>query len=240
MTDQEETNMERQVELKEISDGKLYGLDDLVRADCAGCAGCSACCRGMGNSIVLDPLDIHRLSAGLSENFETLLKRALELHVVDGMILPNIRMEGAEEACPFLNEEGRCRIHEYRPGICRLFPLGRFYENRSFHYFLQVHECRKPGRAKIRVKKWIDVASPEKYDEFVCRWHYFLKDMTAAVKASQNPQAEKAVNMYVLKKFYFEPYGDGDFYEEFYSRLKKASDLFLAGEQAETGWKSHS
>lgn len=218
--------MERQVELKEISDGKLYGLDDLVRADCAGCAGCSACCRGMGASIVLDPLDVHRLCMGLQTDFETLLKSSLELHVVDGIILPNLAMSGEGEACPFLNSEGRCSIHAFRPGICRLFPLGRLYENRSFSYFLQVHECKKPGRAKIRVKKWIDTPEPEAYDSFISEWHYFLKDMAAAVRESGNEQAEKAVNMYILKKFYFEPYPE-PFYEEIGSRIEKARRLFL-------------
>ena len=56
--------MERNIDMREVSDGKLYDLEDMVRADCAGCAGCSACCKGMGSSIVLDPLDMHRLVSG--------------------------------------------------------------------------------------------------------------------------------------------------------------------------------
>ena len=27
------------------------------------------------------------------------------------------------ESCTFLDENGRCSIHPFRPGICRLFPL---------------------------------------------------------------------------------------------------------------------
>ena len=37
--------MKRQVNLEDISDGKRYGREDMVRADCLGCEGCSACCR---------------------------------------------------------------------------------------------------------------------------------------------------------------------------------------------------
>ena len=73
--------MIREVDLQEISDGKLYTANDLVKAGCNDCAGCSACCRGMGNSIVLDPLDMHRLSQGLSLPPEEVLSRALELHI---------------------------------------------------------------------------------------------------------------------------------------------------------------
>lgn len=49
-------------DLQEISDGKIYGCNDMVRAACGDCAGCHACCEKMGTSIVLDPCDIWRLT----------------------------------------------------------------------------------------------------------------------------------------------------------------------------------
>ena len=112
-------------DLQEISDGKIYGCNDMVRAACGDCAGCHACCEKMGTSIVLDPCDIWRLTTVTGKNFEQLLVDAIELQVVDGVILPNLRMDGEKEQCVFLNEQGRCRIHAMRPGLCRVFPLGR-------------------------------------------------------------------------------------------------------------------
>ena len=158
---------QRNVSMDEISDGRLYGLNDMVKADCRDCEGCSACCRGMGTSIVLDPLDIYRLTAGLGESFEKLLAGGVELNLADGLILPNLRMAGEKEQCVFLDERGRCGIHPFRPGICRLFPLGRFYENGSFRYFLQVNECRRENRGKVKVRKWIDTPDVKQYDQFI-------------------------------------------------------------------------
>ena len=57
--------MRREVSLEEISDGKLYEANDMVKADCQDCAGCHDCCEGMGDSVVLDPLDVNRLCMGL-------------------------------------------------------------------------------------------------------------------------------------------------------------------------------
>ena len=34
--------MERNIRMEEISDGKLYGLNDMVKAGCEDCVGCSA------------------------------------------------------------------------------------------------------------------------------------------------------------------------------------------------------
>ncbi len=216
--------MERHVDLKEISDGKLYGLEDMVRADCAGCAGCSACCMGMGSSVVLDPYDAYRMVEGTGIKFEGLLQKQLELNVVDGIILPNLRMAGEKEACVFLNEEGRCSIHPYRPGICRIFPLGRLYENGSFQYILQVHECKKSARAKVKVKKWIDTPNAKQYDEYITRWHYFLKDLQNMVKEDES--TAKNVSIYVLQAFYLMPYdAEKSFYEQVYGRMEKARNL---------------
>lgn len=210
--------MKRNIDLKEISDGRLYGSNDLVKADCGDCEGCFTCCCGMGNSIILDPLDVHRLTTGLNQSFEALLASYLELNVVDGIILPNLKMQGSRECCAFLNEAGRCTIHAIRPGICRLFPLGRYYENGSFRYFLQTHECQKTNRTKVKVKKWIDTPELGKYETFVNRWHYYLKDMETLIE--KQPEKAKEIDLQILQRFYLTPYGD-DFYTEFEQRMQK-------------------
>lgn len=214
--------MKRAVSMDEISDGKLYELNDMVKADCNGCKGCSNCCHGMGESIILDPYDIYLLTTNLGQSFEELLQGKIELNVVEGIILPNLKMGGEHEACAFLNEEGRCSIHAFRPGICRLFPLGRYYENHSFRYFLQVHECPYPNKTKVKVQKWIDTPNPKEKDRFVTDWHYFLEDMEEHVLASDDTK-RKEINMYVLKLFYLLPYNPKiNFYVQFYKRLADA------------------
>ena len=169
--------MEREIDMKEGSDGRLYGLRDMVKADCDDCKGCSACCHGMGSSIVLDPLDVHRLMSHFHTRFEVLLEDKIELNIVDGVILPNLKMnmQAEGEPCVFLDAEGRCSIHEDRPGICRIFPLGRVYEDNSFSYILQIHECQKENRSKVKVSKWIDTPDLKKNQQFITDWHYFLK-----------------------------------------------------------------
>ncbi|MDD3279232.1 MAG: YkgJ family cysteine cluster protein [Lachnospiraceae bacterium] len=219
--------MERDVDMKEISDGKLYGSKDMVKADCQDCVGCWECCHGMGESIVLDPLDVFRLLEAVKGSFDGLVQKHLELGIVDGMVLPNLKMDEKTENCTFLDSHGRCSIHENRPGICRLFPLGRFYENRSFQYFLQVHECKKRNRVKIKVCKWIDTPDVKQYETFVTDWHYFLKDLKALVDAEGDEEQRRMVTMYVLKRFYQRPYDQGrEFYPQFEERMLEAKQLF--------------
>ena len=70
--------MRREVTLEEISDGRLYEANDMVKADCQDCKGCFDCCTGMGDSVVLDPLDVWRLSQGLGLSVDQLLAAKYE------------------------------------------------------------------------------------------------------------------------------------------------------------------
>ena len=213
-------SMDRKVNLDDITDGRVYGINDMVKADCGGCKGCSACCRGMGNSIVLDPLDINHLVKNTGYTFEQLLVDKIELNVVEGIILPNLRMSGQEDACSFLNQEGRCTIHSYRPGICRIFPLGRYYEGDSFQYIFQIHECKKENKSKIKVKKWIDIDEIKKNERFILDWHAFVKQMQLRVKHQTNELLIKQLNVFLLNQFYIKPYESEEFYTEFTDRLQ--------------------
>ena len=224
--------MKRNVSLNEISDGKLYELNDLVKAGCNDCKGCSTCCQGMGNSIILDPLDINRLVDNLNSTFEELLVDKIELNIVDGIIIPNLKMSVLSERCSFLNGEGRCEIHVFRPGICRLFPLGRYYEDHSFKYFLQVHECEKVNKTKIKVRKWIDTPDLKNNERFIIDWHFFLEDLQNVVKNTQYDNLIKEINMYILKEFYMKPYDTNiDFYLQFNERLREAKEFVATLEE---------
>ena len=217
--------MKRNIDMNEISDGRLYDINDMVKADCNDCKGCSACCQGMGESILLDPLDIYNLTVGLNTTFEQLLAEAVELNVVEGVILPNLKMSKEKESCFFLDENGRCSIHGFRPGICRLFPLGRFYENHDFKYFIQIHECKNPNKTKVKVKKWIDTPDLKQNDTFILAWHDFVTELQEQMMQRSDEALFKKVNLFLLQQFFIEPYRQEDFYKQFEERLKKAKEV---------------
>ena len=190
--------------LKDISDGKLYSSNDMVKVGCHDCKGCSACCCDMGESILLDPMDVWRLERNLGQSFEQLLAGAIDLHVEDGLILPNLKMAPSATGpkCSFLNEEGRCSIHGFRPGICRMFPLGRNYEGEK------------------KVSKWLEMDGMKDYERFLVKWHALTKSLRQTM---QNCDEEKAKqkNMLFLQMFYFTPVQQENFYDGFYERLEQ-------------------
>ena len=150
------------------------------------------------------------------------------LWVVDGVILPNLRMDGEKEQCVFLNEQGRCRIHAMRPGLCRVFPLGRIYEEGRIRYFLQMDACQKPGRSKVKVGKWLDTPQMEQYERFLMDWHGLRKQLEKQVKDGIGEQEAKTINMFLLNLFFIKPYEpEQDFYEQYEERRAMAGQAGL-------------
>lgn len=200
-------------------DTKLYDLNDMVRAGCNDCKGCSDCCRGMGQSILLDPYDIWQLEAHLGETFAGLMQETIELHMEERLILPNLKMQREAECCGFLNQEGRCGIHAFRPGLCRLFPLGRNYEGQKLQYFLLEDVCPK-DRTKVKVKKWLDIPDSRNYTDFLVKWHDLRKNLQKEIaeKEESEPDMIKKRNMELLHIFYEKQYMPEDFFGQFEER----------------------
>lgn len=211
----------------EISDGKLYSNNDMAKVNCHDCAGCSSCCRDMGESIWLDPYDVFQLTKHLGKSMEELLVKEVEFHVEEGLILPNIKMIGeGEPVCGFLNEEGRCSIHAFRPGFCRLFPLGRNYEGNKLTYFVLKDACPAPNKSKVKINKWLNVPNLKSYEKFLVEWHGLTKMLRGYYAEHMEDEAIiKAINMKFLQIFYLTPYSEDDFYLEFETRMTQMKDF---------------
>ena len=209
------------------SDGRFYGLSSMVKADCNDCEGCFQCCRGMGDSIVLDPYDMFQFRSGANLGLEQLMERGqISLGIYDGLILPHIQMSEEKDQCRFLNEKGRCSIHSYRPGICRLFPLGRNYEAGKMDYILLTHACEKKNRTKIKVEKWIGIADASRYHQYLIKWHDFKKVMAEQLKEAEEEQ-KRQLNMYLLNTFFVtETVQEAIFYQEFDAKIQRIKNAF--------------
>lgn len=198
----------------------LYSGNDMAKLGCNECAGCSECCRGMGQSIVLDPYDLFQLQKATGLNFARLMQEKIELHVEDGLILPSLKMQSGSDACGFLNQDGRCTIHGYRPGLCRLFPLGRNYDEKGLHYFLLEDACQIQSRTKVKIKKWLGISPLPQYEKFLIEWHDLRKDMQARLMEQKSDEYTKSINVKMLEVFYQKPYDiEEDFYAQFEERM---------------------
>lgn len=211
--------MLREMDLQTQTDGKKYSVNDMVRVGCNDCEGCSECCRVVADTILLDPYDVFRLMKGTQLTMQQLMERYIELGMANGVILPHMKID-EKGGCAFLNERGRCSVHDYRSGFCRLYPLGRLYENGDYSYILLTDQCDK-GRTKVKIKKWLDTPEYEKYHGFIISWHDLLKEYQERFSLNPEDEQMKQTVMSLLTIFYMTPYDlNADFYEQYEERIQ--------------------
>lgn len=182
--------MIRDIDENQIKKEKLMSCSDMAKLGCNDCKGCSDCCRDREGYITLDSWDMANLKIGLNKSFDDLLAASLiEITLINNILLPVLAKKADKDECVFLGEDGRCTIHNHRPGICRMFPLARLYhEDGSFSYFLQEGECSQPNGVKIKISKWLGVGNTVKYEQAVREYHdslVQLRERCAQAKSQQ-------------------------------------------------------
>ncbi len=109
------------------ADARILNPGDLFEVSC-GKDGCSANCCTASAPIILTPYEIALICAESGLSYEDLLDvvetdRANNFPLV---MLPR------NPSCHFWTGQG-CRIYQARPLACRLYPLGRVFENGRSH-----------------------------------------------------------------------------------------------------------
>ncbi len=201
---------------------RLYSADDMASLGSYDCKGCSSCCYDM-DGLFLDPMDMYFLTAATNKTFTALLDNEIALDYRYGLILPKMKMDSERNSCHFLNKDGRCSIHECRPGICRAFPLGRNYEEGTLSYFLLRDECKVSPRYKVKISKWIGISDYPNYHRFLLDWYAFCKESGGLISNLTKESAGQVLT-FILKLFYETPYRSTDFYPEFYERMERAKN----------------
>ncbi|MBD5161309.1 MAG: YkgJ family cysteine cluster protein [Oscillibacter sp.] len=114
------------VQTEDGIEGLKQNLLDLDSTFQFKCRKCGKCCKNQ-DTILFSALDVFRIAKKLEISPDAVIKRYTEVYIGSQSRIPlvHLLMQGKKNACPFLTEEGRCSIHDVKPTVCRLYPLGR-------------------------------------------------------------------------------------------------------------------
>jgi Fe-S-cluster containining protein len=155
------------------AEARVLADSDLLQLTC-GAAGCSSTCCKATAPIVLNPYEIARICTATRMSYEDLLD-VLDTDRAKGFPLV---MLPRDPACHFWTATG-CRIYEARPLACRLFPLGRVFEDGRSHIVLpEVNRCSGlvPAPSKT-VAVYLQEQDTALFIEMADRWIEFASDI---------------------------------------------------------------
>lgn len=101
------------------------------------CQCCNKCCHN--KLIQVNPYELLHIAQCLCLSTTEVLDQFVQME------LPYLKQK-PDGSCIFLGVNG-CQIHEHRPGVCRIYPLGRLKDENQQEYFIELE--LEPGSEGI-------------------------------------------------------------------------------------------
>ena len=215
---------------------QLMDLDSEFRFKCRRCG---KCCKHQ-NTILFNSRDIFQIARKLQMTPEEVITQYAETYIGSGSKIPIVHMvpRGQNEVCPFL-VDGLCSIHDCKPTVCALFPLGRVVVNKTalegglddssleiefeVKYMLNDTDCGSRKRVNT-VRDWLARFGIPEHDEFFLLWSELTFKLHGMISELEKHRvSEEILNVY-WNAIFVTLYLDFDTSEDFLPQFQQASE----------------
>ena len=202
------------------------------------CRRCGKCCIHQ-DMVIFNARDIYNIARKKGMTMQQVIEAYTEVYIGDHSRIPVVHLlsNGPKGACPLL-ENGRCSVHDCKPTVCALFPLGRVAMGKKFgevigdldelqvKYVLSDHSCGSAKKINT-VRSWLDKFGIPEHDDFFLLWNKVSMNLTTAiVKLEKANVPESTLNLLwsvIFQTFYLQY----DAKQEFMPQFQVAADKLL-------------
>jgi len=218
----------------------IIGIDDMFRFKCRECGGC---CKNR-EDILLNSRDLFNIAKKLGITVVQVLEQYCEIYIGQQSKIPVARLmpRGTNRACPLL-ARNKCRVHDSKPTVCALFPLGRVIvgekatkglrqdEPKKLQYIINPIHCGN-RKHKHTVRSWLERFNIPIDDEFFIMWSELVLFLSITMNGYEEQQvSDKLLNLMwqaIINALYTAYDIKRDFMEQFIENRSKVTELFSA------------
>ena len=217
----------------------LLDLDTEFRFKCRRCG---KCC--IHQDTIIFNADIYNIARKKGMTMQQVIDTYTEVYIGSNSRIPVVHLlsNGPKGACPLL-EDSRCSVHDCKPTVCALFPLGRVVMGTKFgepiedldkmqvKYIINNYTCGSAKRVNT-VRSWLDRFGIPEHDEYFLLWTKVCMSLTATiVKLEKAKVSMPVLNMLwdVIFQVLFLQY---DVEQEFMPQFQAAADKLLSLSEA--------
>lgn len=167
------------------------------------CRRCGKCCKHQ-NTIILTGRDIFNIAHKLDKTTEEVIDEIAEFYIGKSSRIPIVHLlpKGPGESCPLL-KNGLCSVHDCKPTVCALYPLGRVFANKinedgtidpdksEVKYILNKTECGSITR-KNTVRSWLARFGIPEEDPFFLLWNKMIMEQGNMIRRLEELQTTQA------------------------------------------------
>lgn len=175
----------------------LLDLDSEFRFKCRRCG---KCCKDQ-DTIIFSARDIFNIARKLGKTMLAVIDEYAEVYAGHNSRTPIVHMvpRGPSRTCPLL-KDGLCSVHDCKPTVCALFPLGRVAVNKknddgtvdphgfTIRYILNDIDCGSAKRVNT-VRGWLERFGIPEHDEFFILWSEVMMESGKLVRLLEEKKA---------------------------------------------------
>lgn len=202
------------------------------------CRRCGKCCIHQ-DMIIFNARDIFNIAKKKGMTMQQVVEAYTEVYIGRNSRIPIIHLlsNGPKGACPLL-ANSRCSVHDCKPTVCALFPLGRVAINRTddqapgegempaIKYILNDHSCGSAKKVNT-VRSWLAKFGIPEQDEFYLLWNKVLMSLAPAVMKLEEEKVSEPVLEMLWGVIYETLYLHYDTSQEFMPQFQVVADKLL-------------
>lgn len=214
----------------------LLDLDSEFRFKCRRCG---KCCIHQ-ETIIFNTRDIYNIAKKKGMTMQEVVEAYTETYIGHNSRIPIVHLlsNGPKGACPLLTTDGRCSVHDCKPTVCALFPLGRVAisskdgqpleegELPTIKYILTDHNCGSAKKVNT-VRSWLAKFGIPEQDEFYLLWNKVLMALTLMVMKLEKAKVSEPFLNLLWNAIYDLLYINYDTSQELMPQFQAAADKLL-------------
>lgn len=193
------------------------------------CTQCGKCCINR-EDIMLNPFDLFRASKELEMTPQDFVKTYCDTYLGETSRIPIVRIQprGTIKRCPLLKDR-KCSIHNAKPTVCALFPIGRAFRIEAgkldekpiatdqIEYIFNDPHCGDNSETHT-VREWLEAFGIPLQDEFFAKWQDVILHLGPSIQKCIDQFNEETVDR-VITLCYVKLYLDYDTSKDFWPQF---------------------
>lgn len=194
------------------------------------CKICGNCCRNRSQPILLTGADIYRIACALDITMMNAVEDNTVGYIGETSHIPVLVLKERTDGSCRLLRKGRCSVHQNKPVVCALYPLGRFYDFRDkrFHYFVNHITCqpnRKDGKSWT-LQEWLDKFKIEETEKMTQAWNRLIGGLTMVTCEMGCDEIKGRLLEVLLSALYFDYDTDKPYIEQVEQHMVTLIEVF--------------
>ena len=163
------------------------------------CQRCGVCCRKRtGAPIILTGYDVYQIGRALGvQSTMDLLSMGIIGVVSNQYDLPTCILAINDTGACCLLDGDCCMVHDAKPVVCALYPLGRAYDATENQYiYIQPHgnKCNGTGAGeKVLVSQWLEQTGISNTEQYYAAYEQAYAEAVMASLGAKSPKYQKKI-----------------------------------------------